>query len=161
MSCSSLSLPMLDCINVFDSLYSLLFPFIPLFHILAHHECHESVFLELSYLHRKKVSLVCELVVSLFELASQVYHGLSGALIVFSRWHTCSSSFRVVANSFSSHLALSRVASEIAIPTSRSSYVRAFSVFIKFSSVVMRMERSNAILLFFVVLWTMAFLFRS
>jgi hypothetical protein len=75
---------LLDCIDVFKSLYSLLFPFMPSLQILACCECHESVFLELGYLCSEHVPLMYEPVVSRFELASQTNHGLSGALIVFN-----------------------------------------------------------------------------
>jgi hypothetical protein len=61
---------LLDCIDVFEYFYGFLRPFMLSLHILESCECHESVFLEIDYLRREKVSLVCEPIVSHFKLDS-------------------------------------------------------------------------------------------
>jgi hypothetical protein len=76
---------LLDYIDVLESFYGLLFPFMPSLNILACCECHESVLLELNHLCSEQVPLVCEPVVIRFEIASQINLGLSGAIIVFNQ----------------------------------------------------------------------------
>jgi hypothetical protein len=80
---------LLDCLNVFESLYFFLGLFMPPLHLFACHECHESILLDLNYILYQQVPLLLELIINSIELTLQIHGGLCGALIVFDNISPC------------------------------------------------------------------------